>query len=407
MLLIRALKANESRHAIFRFRFNAIKASIIYDTLPTVMKMCWPGLWEESNLNKSDWFLTLPNGSEVWFGGLDDKERTEKVLGQEFATLYFNECSQIPWASRVLAMSRLAQKNEGLRLKAYYDLNPSAKTHWVYRMFVEKKDPENKQPLINPFNYGYYQVNPADNKENLAPEYIEELEALPEKSRKRFLYGDFADDSEGQLWTEELLAQNRRLGQQGSLPDWLRVIVAVDPSGCSGPEDTRSDEIGIMVCALGADGHGYLLEDLSGKYSPEDWASVVESAYDRHSADRIVAEKNYGGDMVRAVIQARNPDLPYSDVTASRGKVVRAEPVAALYEQNKIHHVGYFPELEDQMTFMTMSGYQGLKSPDRADSLVWGFTELFPGLTKKSEKIWTPPKVNKQKRSASRYERRY
>lgn len=406
MLIIRALKAPESRHAIFRFRFNAIKASIIYDTLPKVMKLCWPGLWEASDLNKTDWFMTLPNGSEIWFGGLDDKDRTEKILGQEFVTLYFNESSQIPWASRVMSISRLAQQTDNLKLKAYYDLNPSAMTHWVYRMFIEKRDPENNQPLPNPFNYGYYRVNPGDNLVNLAPGYIEELENLPEKARKRFLLGQFADDSEGALWTEELLAQNRRLGQEGSLPDWLRVVVAVDPSGCSGPEDTRSDEIGITVEALGTDGHGYLLEDLSGRYGPEEWAKVVESAYDRHSADRIVGEKNYGGDMVRAVIHARNPDLPYSEVTATRGKVVRAEPIAALYEQNKIHHVGYFPELEDQMCYMTMAGYQGLKSPDRLDSAVWGFTELFPGITKKANAIWTPPTIHRQERSASRYERK-
>jgi len=407
MVLVRAIKSAGSRHAIFRFRFNAIKASIIYDTLPKVMKLCFPELPSvESMLNKTDWFLTLPNGSEIWFGGLDDKERTEKILGQEFATIYFNECSQIPWDSRVTAITRLAQQTENLQLKAYYDLNPSAKTHWVYRMFVEKKDVVTKQPVLKPGNYGYYKINPVDNKDNLAPEYIQGLEDLPERARNRFLYGQFADESEGALWSEELLAQNRRLGQQGTLPDWLRVVIAVDPSGCSGPEDTRSDEIGISVCALGTDGHGYLLEDLSGRYSPEDWAIIVSEAYERHNADRIVGEKNYGGDMVRAVIQAKNPDLPYNEVNATRGKVIRAEPIAALYEQNKIHHVGYFPELEDQLCYFTMAGYQGLTSPDRADSTIWGFTELFPGIAKKSNKIWVPPAVHRQERSASGYQKR-
>lgn len=406
MLIIRALKSPGSRHAIFRFRFNAIKASIIYDTLPKVMKLCWPGLWEQSNLNKSDWFLTLPNGSEIWFCGLDDKDRTEKILGLEFATLYFNECSQIPWASRVLAMSRLAQQTKELKLKAYYDLNPSAMTHWVYRMFVEKMDPDTKQPLLRPGNYGYYKINPIDNKENLAPEYIQGLEELPERARKRFLYGEFADASEGALWPDELLIQNRVLGQEGTLPDWLRIVVAIDPSGCSGPEDFRSDEIGITVCALGTDGHGYLLEDLSGRYSPEDWAIVASEAYERHSADRIIGEKNFGGDMVRAVIQAKNPELPYTEVNASRGKVIRAEPISALYEQKKIHHVGYFSELEDQLGFFTQSGYQGLTSPDRADSMIWGFTALFPGITKRADKVWTPPTVHRQERSASGYQTR-
>jgi len=403
MLGIRALKSPGSRHAIFRFRFNAIKASIIYDTLPKVFALCWPGLWEKCTLNKTDWFLTLPNGSEIWFGGLDDKERTEKILGQEYATIYLNETSQIPWASRVLAMSRLAQKTDNLKLKAYYDLNPSSKSHWVYRLFIDKKDPETKQPINRPLNYSYFKINPVDNIENLDPEYLAELDDLPEKARKRFKYGDFSDDSEGALWSEELLAQNRVLGQEGTLPDWLRIVVAVDPSGCSGPEDTRSDEIGITVCALGTDGHGYLLEDLSGKYSPEQWGSIAASAYERHKADKVIGEKNFGGDMVRAIIQAEDDTIAYTEVNASRGKVVRANPIAALYEKNKIHHIGYFPELEDQMCSMTQSGYQGIKSPDRLDSAVWGFTELFPGMTKKAGDNWKPPSVHTTQRSASRY----
>lgn len=107
---LRALKAKSSRHAILRFRFNHIKTSIILDTFPKVMKLCFSGV--EYQLNKTDWFATLPNGSEIWFGGLDDKERTEKILGQEYATLYLNECSQIPWGSVGIAITRLAQLAE-------------------------------------------------------------------------------------------------------------------------------------------------------------------------------------------------------------------------------------------------------------------------------------------------------
>lgn len=405
-VIIRALKSKGSRHAIFRFRFNAIKASIIYDTLPKVLELCFPELPpRDEMLNKTDWFLQLPNGSEIWFGGLDDKERTEKVLGQEFATIYFNECSQIPWGSIILALTRLAQKTENLALKAYYDFNPPSKKHWTYLRFVEKKNPETKQPERFPGDFGFYLINPADNKENLDPKYIQMLEGLPEKARNRFLYGKFADDSDGALWTDELLAQNRVLGQEGTLPEWLRIIVAVDPSGCRGPEDERSDEIGITVCALGTDNHGYLLEDLSGKYGPEEWGSIAAGAFERHHADKIVGETNYGGDMVRAVIHAVDSNLPYGEVTATRGKTVRAEPISALYEQKKIHHIGYFPELEDQLCSMTTSGYQGLHSPDRADSSIWGFTELFPRITKKVDEHAAQPQVKTAARSASRYSR--
>ena len=403
MIVIRAIKAPGSRHVVFRFRFNAVKNSIVMDTLPKVLKLCFPSLPSaDSMMNKTDWYLTLPNGSEIWFAGLDDKDRVEKILGMEFASIFFNESSQIPWASRVLAVSRLAQKTK-LKLKAYYDLNPSSKSSWVYKMFIEKKAPDNNQPVLNPGNYTYFQINPIDNLDNLAPGYLAELEALPEKARKRFLLGQFSDDSDGALWTEELLAQNRVLGQEGTLPDWLRIIVAVDPSGCSGAEDKRSDEVGIVVVALGTDNKGYLLEDLSGRYKPEQWGSIAVEAYRRHKADKVIGETNYGGDMVRLVIHAVDDNVPFGKVTASRGKVPRAEPIAALYEQKKICHIGYFPELEDQLQSFTVSGYVGMKSPDRADAMVWGFTELFPQMTKRTEQYERPPQVHVAARSASRF----
>lgn len=384
-IIIRALKSPGSRHAIFRFRFNAIKASIIYDTMPKVMSLCFPGLMDKCVLNKTDWFLELPNKSQVWFGGLDDKDRTEKVLGQEFATIYFNECSQIPFSSVVMALSRLAQQTENLKLKAYYDFNPPSKRHWTYLRFIRKINPDTKQPEKDPDNYQFHVINPADNKANLAPEYLAILDALPEKARNRFLLGKFADDDDGALWTDELIAKNRRLGRvEEHLPDFLRIVVAVDPSGCSGEEDERSDEIGIVVAALGTDNHGYLIEDLSGRYKPEVWGKIATEAYHRHSADRVVAERNYGGAMVEAVIRAADSLVPFQEVVASRGKVVRAEPISALYEQGKVHHIGYFPEIEDQLCAMSVSGYQGLKSPDRADALVWAFSELFPSLTQRS-----------------------
>jgi hypothetical protein len=403
-VLMRAIKEPDSRHAIFRFRFNSVKASIIHDILPKVLKLCFPTLPPVGEmLNKTDWFLTLPNGSEIWFGGLDDKERTEKVLGQEFATIYFNECSQIPWGSVVLALTRLAQKTKSLRLKAYYDFNPPSKQHWTYLRFVEKKNPETKLPEIKPHKFGFYLINPADNKDNLDPEYLEMLESLPEKARKRFLLGQFADDSDGALWTIELLEQNRVLGRLGEeLPEWLRIVIAVDPSGTNGDPDTRSDEVGIVVVALGTDGDGYLLEDLSGNYKPEEWGEIVKEAYHRHSADRVVAETNYGGDMVRAVIHAADANIPFEEVRATRGKVIRAEPIAFLYEKQRLHHVGFFPEIEDQLCAMTMAGYMGLRSPDRADAVVWGFTALFPQMTKKVDKEWRPPTVKSQPRTARR-----
>lgn len=336
---------------------------------------------------------------------METGDRMDKVLGKEYSTIYFNEASQIPYDSIETARSRLAEKN-ALVNKCYYDFNPTSKIHWSYIQFIEKKDPITKQSMSDPERYAHYILNPIDNIENIDPDYLKEMDSASDAKRKRFLLGMFADAHEGALWTTELLAQNRRLGQENNpLPDWQRVVIAVDPSGTDGKEEERSDEVGIVVCALGTDGHGYLLEDLSGKFKPEQWSQIVNEAFIRHSADMVVGEKNYGGDMVRAVLQAKNEDLPVTLVHASRGKVVRAEPISQIYAQNKIHHVGYFAEIEDQLCSMLTTGYIGLKSPDRADSTIWAFTFLFPMLTKKAEKEWTPPTVKKAKRSASRFDR--
>lgn len=398
-LLTRAM-AYKSRHAMLRYRFNHIKASIVYDTLPKVMELCFPGVADHCKLDKTDWFYTLPNGSEVWFGGLDDKERTEKILGQEYATIYLNECSQIPWASRNMAMTRLAQ-NTPLRLKAYYDCNPPGMAHWTYRLFMEKRDPDRRTPVANPENYSALIMNPRDNEANLPASYLEELQNMSETMRRRFLLGQFADMSESALWTLELLDQQRIV--DGKVPDMVRIVVAVDPSGASGEEDQRSDEIGIVVCGLGKDGRGYILEDISGRMAPAMWGAAAVSAFDRWEADAIVAEENFGGAMVAEVIRgaSTNPDrkvggsVPYRAVKASRGKIARAEPIAALFEQQKVSLVGHFPEMEDQFCAMTTAGYIGSRSPDRADAAIWGLASLFPAMTRQdSANVNRSPTVN-------------
>ena len=391
-----------SRGAILRFRFNHLKSSIIYDTLPKAINLCWPGLWDACKLDKTDWFFRFPNGSEIWFGGLDDKERTEKILGNEYADIFLNECSQIPWASRNIAMTRLAQKTK-LRLKAYYDCNPPSVAHWSHLLFSRKISPDTREPVTNPENFARLQMNPAHNLENLPEGYIAELEGLPERQKRRFLYGLPSAEQEGALWTLEGLDAGRIL--DGEIPDMQRVIVTIDPSGCAGPEDERSDEVGIMVQALGVDGRGYLLEDCSGRYGPQGWARIALSAFDRYDADCLIAETNFGGAMVKEVLRAtcaeqRRPMVPFKMVKASRGKVVRAEPISALYGGidpvskqptiGKIAHVGHFPMLEDQLCSFTTAGYIGDRSPDRADAAVWGWHELFPALTRR-KKEGAPP----------------
>lgn len=393
-IVIRALAAPGSRHAIMRFRFNHVKASVIYDTFPKVMELCFPECpWK---LNKEDWFVTFPNGSEIWFGGLDDKERTEKILGLEFVTIFLNECSQISYGSFLIIVTRLAQMvyyvRDGvrceMRLRMFLDENPPMKGHWTHKLFIDKKDPDTKKGVSNPANYESMLMNPADNLENLPAAYLAALDSLPKRQRDRFMLGLFGDDNENALWTTEIIEKSKVNGDD--LPDFVRIVVPVDPSGASDDENKNNDDIGIGVIALGTDGIAYVLEDLTVKAGPATWGKVATGAYERHEADRIIGESNFGGAMVEFVIKTANPNVAYKAVTASRGKVVRAEPASALHETGKIKFVGDFPELEDELTSFTTTGYTGARSPNRADWFVWGITELFPAMTK-PVKVPKPP----------------
>ena len=397
---MRALKAPNSRHAILRFRFNAIKASVVMDTFPKVMKLAFPGV--KYTLSKTDWFAEFENGSQIWFAGLDDKERTEKILGMEFVTIYLNEASQIPQGSRDIAVTRLAQqvdqvigdKVSPLKPRMFYDCNPPSKVHWTYRLFVEKRDPDTKQPLNNPADYAYFQINPQDNAENISAGYLDTLKNLSARLQKRFLKGEFADATPNALFTDEIIEQYRVI--DGNLPEFVRVVVGVDPSGSDDADNAYNDAIGIIVGALGVDGKAYLLEDCTVKAGPSTWGRVATTAYDRHQADIIVGEQNYGGAMVKATIQTARPRTPYKSVSAARGKAVRAEPFSALYENGKICHVGEFPDLEDELVAFSTFGYVGEKSPNRADAWIWVLAELFPGLVsqrKERKELRTTPEI--------------
>lgn len=406
-IIQRAINAPGSRHAIFRFRFNHAKTSIWADTMPKVLKLCFPTL--RARFDKTDFYLELPNASQIWIGGLDDKERVEKILGAEYATLYFNESSQIPWGSIETAMSRLAQKCElapeiaaatgrtHLALKAYFDCNPPSKLHWSFQLFRQGLKPGTKESLPNPADYAEMKVNPSDNADNLPAEYFEVLAGMSAAKRLRFEAGEWASEVNGALWaledreTEggripgidsfravlEWEGDRPRVRYGGNLVDMRRIVVSVDPSGTKG--DGNGDDVGIVIAGLGVDGRGYVFEDATCNLSPEGWGRRAVERYRRWGGDRVVGEKNYGGDMVRAIVQTTDKTVSFKAVDATRGKVVRAEPIAALYEQGKVSHVGTFADLEDQMCNFTASGYVGEGSPDRADALVWALTELMLG----------------------------
>lgn len=216
-----------------------------------------------------------------------------------------------------------------------------------------------------------------DNAANLAAPFLRQIEDRYGGTRigRQELEGEVLDDIPGALWNREILDTAR---VPESPEDLTRVIVAVDPAATSGEEADETGIVGVGT-SVNADGstHGYVLADRSLRGTPEEWARKAVQLYRELSADRIVAEKNNGGEMVESVIKAVDRSVPVTLVSATRGKVVRAEPISALYEQGRIHHVGRFDKLEDQMCMFSQDMLRTEGSPDRVDALVWGFTEVF------------------------------
>lgn len=227
-----------------------------------------------------------------------------------------------------------------------------------------------------------------DNIGNLAPSFIKQIKSKYEGTRlgRQELEAEVLDDVPGALWTREMLDKARRK-RTDKLPDMQRIVVAIDPAGKS--QETAitegTAETGIIVAGLGVDGRGYVLDDLSCSLSPNGWARRALSGYDMYKGDRIVVETNQGGDMVKQTIESVRPGISIAEVHASRGKVTRAEPIAALYEQGRVSHVGAFAQLEDQMVLFTPLGIVGETTGDRTDALVWALTELFPSMINRIE----------------------
>jgi predicted phage terminase large subunit-like protein len=211
-----------------------------------------------------------------------------------------------------------------------------------------------------------------DNAANLSQTALLELQAKYGGTRlgQQELYGAILDDNPGALWRRTSI-ESARTEEHPSL---TRIVVGVDPAVTSGDD---SDSTGIVVAGMSADGHYYVLDDVTLKASPQEWATKAVEVYEKYKADRIVAETNNGGDLVIHLLQQVNPSVSTKKVTATRGKQMRAEPIAALYEQGRVHHVGYFTELEDEMCEFEPGITRN--SPDRMDALVWALTELSEG----------------------------
>lgn len=240
------------------------------------------------------------------------------------------------------------------------------------------------------------------NAAQLPQRFLDQIIKRHEGTRlgRQEIYAELLDDVPGALWTRDVLDRDR-LPYGFKLPDMKRVVVAIDPAMTSGEE---ADETGIVVAACDWDGRGYVLADLSGHYQPIEWARQAVAQYKFHKADRIVAEINNGGEMVEHTVRTVEANVPFTGVHASRGKVTRAEPVSALYEQGRIHHVGMFAALEDQMINFTVDYDRTVNdSPDRVDALVWAFHDLLVDagpapVIVKSEMLTSQPLIRMMRR---------
>jgi len=363
-MIIRAAKYPGTRHLSCRLRFNHAKQSLFYGTFRDAAKLLGATVRE----NRSDWYISVPTSSddsEIWIGGLDDKERTEKILGNEYATIHMNEASQIGFDGYEILKTRL-NPPRGVKPLFLIDYNPPSTRHWGYKIFHERIDPVTGEPLKHRDRYGMLRMNPVDNLTNLSEDYIETLEGMSESRRRRFLMGEYSDGAEGALWEREWIANHRK----ATCPDLLQVVVGVDPA----VSDTeKSDSTGIIVAGKDVDGHYYILGDYTYRGGVTGWGRSVADLYVKYQANYVVAEVNQGGDLVSTNIRQYNKSIPVKQVRATRGKAIRAEPVADLYRRGMVHHVGEFMDLEYQLTHWTP---EDRESPDEMDALVWAITHL-------------------------------
>ena len=309
--------------------------------------------WNRPEYEPSKRRLTWPNGA---IATTYSAEEAERLRGPQHDAAWCDELGA--WKNREATWDQLMF---GLRLGA----RPRAIVTTTPKPLKLIKDLVNRDGRDVVVTRG----STRENEKNLAPTFLNTIVGRYAGTRlgRQELEAEILEDADGALWTREVIEDNRI---ETAKVEFRRVVVAIDPATSSGES---ADETGIIVAAIDADGHGYVIEDATGRYTPTEWAKKAISLYRRHRADRVVAEVNQGGAMVESTLRVVDPNVSYKAVHATRGKIVRAEPVAALYDQHRIHHVGAFPQLEDQLCTFT-AGSSG--SPDRLDALVWAFTDL-------------------------------
>jgi len=295
--------------------------------------------------------LTWPNGAVAYTFSAEEPDRLrgpqfQKLWADEIATWKYAES----WDMAKLSL-RLGPKPQGV-------ITTTPKPKRVIKELIDDKN----CVITGGSTY--------DNIQNLAEPFfnaiVDQLEGTTLGQQE--IYGFLLDELPDALWRRSMITNTRV--SEVNLDELIRIVVGIDPAGTT---KETSAETGILVCGIDANGEGYVIDDLSCRKRPKGWASKSIKAYHKYKADRIVAEVNFGGDMVESVIRNIDENVSYKSIHASKGKRARAEPISALYEQGKIHHIGTFKDLEDQMCNFTP---ETKTSPDRIDALVWCFTEL-------------------------------
>lgn len=386
-LINRAL-FRESSHLIVRKTFKSIKRSIWLKTLPDVLSICFPEFKEgyHYTFNRTDFFIKFWNNSTIWIGGIDDRERMDRILGTEYSTTWLNEASEFIYDHVETILSRLAE-NSGISLKFWADCNPPSNRHWIHKLFIEKINPATEKELSSDelSRYGYLLINPVHNRSNLPSAYFDVLDSFGKRKRDRFRDGLFQKNTEGALWDNDLVnnAQLKESEKESWMSNAPQTIVALDPNVAAERkegEEFKADDAGIIVMSKDTplrdtEGTAIVKADYSGPYSSTEWAKKAVWAYQVHNADCIVAEVNQGGELVKINLRAEDSTVPVKKVRASKGKYARAEPVVTLYEKGQIKHGSSLEELESEMVEFIPGISSG--SPNRMDALVWGATYLF------------------------------
>ena len=312
-------------------------------------------MYDDKAYNRTNYSYTLPNGSRIKGFSAEEPDR---LRGPQHHGAWCDELAAWQYEDS------WNQLQFGLRLGT----NPQVVVTTTPRPTKLIKD------LISRDTTHITRGSTFENSENLSQSALLEMQNRYANTRlgRQELFGEVLDDNPGALWNRTQIESSRIT--LDNLPALVRIVVGIDPAVTSGED---SDFTGIVTAGYAANGHYYILSDKTLKASPDTWARVALNEFELHKADRIIAETNNGGDLVVHLLNQVNPNVPVKKVTATRGKAVRAEPIASLYEQGRVHHVGYFSELEEQMCEWEPGVSKD--SPDRMDAMVWAMTELSEG----------------------------